>query len=101
MLEQIPAQSVKPALNVRKEFEVHASLGHIRIQLLQNVRTVLLGTVALRQQVQRYAWLDIRRSQTPPHVNLAMPGHSPTVTALFRVQSVLQDRTVTPTQPTQ
>ncbi len=78
-----------------------ALVAHTRMQLLQSVRTALRATVAPRPLVQPYAWRGTRRPLTPPHVHLALPVHFLTATALLRVQYVLQDRTVRPSQLTQ
>ena len=97
----IPAQCVNPALGVRKEPGVHASLGHIRIQLLQSVRTALRATVVLRPQVRRSAWRGMLLPLTPPRVHLAVPEHSPTAMVPAHVYCVLQVHTVWPSLQTQ
>ena len=78
----------------REELRQRVRVEPTRIQLLQCVRAVLLATSALRPKVQQFAWRGMRRPLTPPNAHLAVPEHFPAATALFRVQCVLRDRTV-------
>ena len=88
-------------MHAREELRQYVLAEPTHMQLLQCVRTALRATVALRPKVQQFAWRGMLRPLTPPRAHLAAPVHSPTATALFRVQSVLQVHTVSPSLQTQ
>ena len=99
--DPLAAPLVRQAMHAREALRQYVLAEPTRIQPLQSAWTALRATVALRPKVQQFARRGMRRSLTPPHVHLVALVHSPTATALFRVQSVLRDRTVSPSLQTQ
>ena len=83
-------------MHAREELRQYVLAEPTPMQLLQRVRTALRATVALRPQVQQFAWRGMRRPLTPPHAHLAAPVHSPTAMVPMHVRCVLQVRTVWP-----